>query len=143
MSNAGRPNEKTNEDYTDFSQDTLQKLEECFLQGLNNTEACLLANISQETFYGILRVNPKRKERFELLKENVKVLAKQNIYKVINEGDKDTSKWYLEKRDKEFKPKTDITSNDQTINIAKDIADKNENDITLSTTNDSEEQPQV
>lgn len=114
--NRGRPNEKTNEDYTDFSEDVLQKLEECFLQGLNNTEACLMANISQETFYGILRVNDSRKERFKLLKENTKVLAKRNIHNEIKKGDKETSKWYLERKDKEFKNKTDITTDDESIN---------------------------
>ncbi len=95
----GRPSVMTAE--------TIDKLEEGFLMGLNDTEACLFANIGSRTLYDYCTANPEFSQRKEELKENIKMIAKRNIADGINKGEKPLSQWYLERRDKGFKPKAE------------------------------------
>lgn len=111
----GRPEEITINDGADFNTEILQKLEEAFKKGMSNREACFLADISESIFYKVLEVNEKLKERFPLLQNSVKIRAKENIVEKINAKDVELSKWYLERRDKEFKPKSDLTSDDEPL----------------------------
>lgn len=94
---------------TKMTQGTLRKLEELFVRGLSDEEACLLANIGTTTLYDYCKENPEFSERKELLKQRVKIRAKLNISKVIEDGDTDLSKWYLERRDNDFKTKQTVT----------------------------------
>src|SRR3990167_6642124 len=108
MSEGGRP--------TVFTPETLQKLDFAFSQGLSDREACLFANISPSGLYGYCKENPEYSERKELLKDEVKMVAKINIAKSIKEDKKeDTSRWYLERRDKGFNPKHEIDINAETV----------------------------
>lgn len=94
---------------TKMTQGTLRKLEELFVRGLSDEEACLLADIGTTTLYDYCKENPEFSERKELLKQRVKIRAKLNISKVIEDGDTDLSKWYLERRDNDFKTKQAVT----------------------------------
>lgn len=94
---------------TKMTQGTLRKLEELFVRGLSDEEACLLADIGTTTLYDYCKENPEFSERKELLKQRVKTRAKLNISKAIEEGDIDLSKWYLERRDNDFKAKQAVT----------------------------------
>jgi hypothetical protein len=94
---------------TKMTQGTLRKLEELFVRGLSDEEACLLADIGTTTLYDYCKENPEFSERKELLKQRVKIRAKLNISKVIEDGDTDLSKWYLERRDNDFKAKQAVT----------------------------------
>ncbi|HGR8341521.1 TPA: hypothetical protein ACL6LC_001802 [Streptococcus pneumoniae] len=80
---------------TKMTQGTLRKLEELFVRGLSDEEACLLADIGTTTLYDYCKENPEFSERKELLKQRVKIRAKLNISKAIEDGDTDLSKWYL------------------------------------------------
>lgn len=107
-----RPPELTKNGCTDFQADILQELEGAFLDGMNNVEACFLAGISKTLFYEVLDNNKELAERFSLLRENMKMVAKRNIKKTLTDdnpltADKKTSvsQWYLERRDPDFKPK--------------------------------------
>ncbi len=93
---------------TKMTAGTLRKLEELFVRGLSDEEACLLADIGTSTLYDYCRDNPQFSERKELLKQRVKTRAKLNISKAIEDGDVDLSKWYLERRDKDFKVKQSV-----------------------------------
>lgn len=93
---------------TKMTAGTLRKLEELFVRGLSDEEACLLADIGTSTLYDYCRDNPQFSERKELLKQRVKTRAKFNISKAIEDGDVDLSKWYLERRDKDFKTKQSV-----------------------------------
>ncbi|HFR3158960.1 hypothetical protein [Streptococcus suis] len=101
---------------TKMTQGTLQKLEELFVRGLSDEEACLLADIGTTTLYDYCKENPEFSERKELLKQRVKTRAKLNISKAIEDGDIDLSKWYLERRDNDFKTKQAVT-HDGEVNI--------------------------
>lgn len=107
MADVGRPSVMTPE--------TLAKLEEGFLMGFTDREASLFAGINPSTLYRYCEDNPEYSERKELLKENVKMIAKKNIYTEIGAGDKQLSQWYTERRDPEFKAKQDITTDNQPI----------------------------
>jgi hypothetical protein len=96
---------------------TLKKLEEAFSNGATDREACFLANISQQTLYNYQKEHVEFIERKESLKDMIKYQAKIKVKEAIEKENKpDTAKWYLEKRDKEFKPKQDITTNEESLN---------------------------
>lgn len=85
--------------------ETLNKLEYAFRQGLSDRESCLYADISPQTLYNYCKEHPDYLDRKELLKEQVKMRAKENIAKAVDEGNLETSKWYTERKDKDFNPK--------------------------------------
>lgn len=98
---------------------TLKVLEDAFSNGASDIEACFLADISNQTLYNYQKENPEYLERKRALKDMIKYQAK---VKVKNSIDKelgcDTAKWYLERRDKEFKPKSDLTTDNQPLPLA-------------------------
>lgn len=107
MADVGRP--------TVMTEATLQKLEDAYTNDATDEQACFLANIGTSTLYKYQEEHPEFVERKHALKNNIKYRAKMNIKKAIEENDKDITKWYLERKDKEFKPKSDITSDDEAI----------------------------
>jgi hypothetical protein len=87
---------------------TLQILEECFLMGCSDGEACLRADISQSTLYNYQTKNPDYLERKKLLKKNPTYRARQSVYTAL-EKDPELSLKYLERKEKnEFSLKTII-----------------------------------
>lgn len=94
-----------------MTEEVIGKLEELFVKGLSDREACLIANIHPSTLYDYCNANPKFTERKELLKEQVKTQAKLNIAEAIINKDADMSKWYLERKAKdEFSAKQEIAA---------------------------------
>lgn len=89
----GRPTVMTGE--------TLQKLEDAFLDGLSDRQACLVADISLQTLYNYGKENPEFLERKELLKENNKIRAKRVVSKELKNGNTGVALWYLERKEKE------------------------------------------
>lgn len=108
-----------------MTQETVGKLEKAFLMGLSDREASLFADIHPSTLYKYCDEHPSFSERKELLKEQVKVRAKQNIAAGINEGDKSLSQWYLERKARdEFATKSETAhSGSVAINHLSDIPD--------------------
>ena len=108
MAEVGRP--------TVMTPDVVNKLEQGFTMGFTDEEACLYANISKQTLYDYCKRVEGYTDRKEELKNHPKLLAKVNLYNALKDNKKiEDSKWYLERRDKEFKQKTDITSNDNEL----------------------------
>ena len=97
---AGRP--------TVMTVELVEKLEHAFMMGLNKTEACLYAGIDRNTLYSYIDRNPSFKDRIDTLRENVTMRAKMNIYDDVFDGEVSTSKWHLERTNKEYNPKTQI-----------------------------------
>lgn len=97
-----------------MTETTLAKLEEGFLMGFTDREACLYAGINPSSLYRYCEENKEYSERKELLKENVKMIAKKNIYTEIGVGDKDISKWYIERKAKDegFSLRNELTGAD-------------------------------
>jgi len=84
----------------------LQKLEEVFALGGTDKEACLYANISPATLYNYQQSNPSFLERKELLKNSPVLLARRTVLDALTD-DPQTARWYLERRDKDFHPKSE------------------------------------
>jgi hypothetical protein len=114
MTKVGRP--------TAMTEETVNKLEHGFTMGFTDAEACLYANISKQTLYDYCKKHPEYTDRKEDLKNNPKLLAKTNLYNALKENKRvDDSKWYLERRDKEFKQKSDVTSDGKPIPLLSGI----------------------
>lgn len=84
-----------------MTEDVVRKLDEAFLKGLSDRQACLDVGIPYSTFTSWIERNDWYRSRKEDLKENPKLLAKKNIYKALKEGDLETSKWYAERKMKD------------------------------------------
>jgi len=61
---------------TVMTEEVLRKLEEAFLMGCTDVEACLYADIGQRTLYDYQEANPEYSQRKEVLKSNPIMLAK-------------------------------------------------------------------
>ena len=109
----------------------ISKLEEGFIKGLSDSEACLYADIGTSTLYEFCKENPEFAERKEHLKDRVKMRAKLNITEGIDKGDKILSTWYLERRDKDFKPKSeaDLTTKGDKIGLLSQVPTNELEDI--------------
>ena len=97
----------------------VNKLEQAFVYGMTDLEACLYAGISKQTLYNYQDKFPEFVDRKELLKNSVALKAKANIAKSIDEGDKADTRWWLErKRKDEFSLKHEHElSGDLTLNV--------------------------
>lgn len=101
---------------TKMTEATLKLLDECFANGATDIQACFIANISTQTLYNYQHEHPEYVERKQALKDMISYQAKIKVKSAIDNEDKpDTAKWYLERKDKEFKNKQDLTSNDEQL----------------------------
>ena len=92
---------------------TVNKLEQGFINGLSDVQACRYAGISRTTLFNYQEENPEFINRKEGLREDVKMHAKLNIAKKVmgtgkGDGDIDTSKYVLDRTDPDFKPKNKL-----------------------------------
>lgn len=93
--NTGRP--------TIMTPDVLTKLEEAFLLGLSDLEACFLANINPRTLYKYQVANPDFIQRKHELKLHPTILAKKTIVASLDKDLNSAWRW-AEKKDPELKP---------------------------------------
>ena len=106
---AGRPKKVINKGGrpTKMTADTVNKLEQGFKIGLNDTECCAYVGISRETFYNFLEKNTDFRDKIHDWKQNPVAKAKNTIFK--NLDDPQTAKWYLERKCKdEFSTKQEV-----------------------------------
>lgn len=90
-----------------IDQAILTKLEEAFLIGASDTQACFYAGISTRTLIRYEQRNPKYSHRKQGLKEQLLLRAKKKIAtQITNDKDESTAdSWrLLEKKDPEMKP---------------------------------------
>jgi hypothetical protein len=118
MAEVGRP--------TVMTPEVIEKIEEELKNGATLAHASFLADISLRTLYNYFDSNPEFKQRCELLQGMVAYRARVNIKNKIEAGDIDTSKYWLDRKDKDFKQKQDITTNDESLNpvLVKFITDE-------------------
>jgi len=106
---------------------TLKILEEAYSNDATDEQACFLAKISKQTLYNYQKENPEFIDRKVALKNMVKYQAKLAVKESLgNDKERtDTAKWYLERKDKTFKTKQDITSDDKPISILNGVISTN------------------
>jgi len=92
---------------TKMTPDTVKKLEEAFLMGCSDLEACLFADISKQTLYTYQDKNPEFIDRKRILKQNPVMVARQSVLKEMRE-DGNLAMKYLERKNKaEFGTRTE------------------------------------
>ena len=89
--------------------ETVKKLEDAFLMGCTDLEACLVAGISKQTLYNYQAVNPEFVDRKELLKENPVMIARNSVISAMRENGELALKYLERKKKDEFSLKQDLS----------------------------------
>lgn len=85
---------------------TLHKLEDAFSFGMSDENACAYAEIGTTTLYNYQKKNPKFVERKAMLKRKPNLIAQETIVNSLKDPNH-AWKW-MERKDPEFKPKTEV-----------------------------------
>ena len=88
---AGRP--------TVMTVETVNKLEEAFMLGCTDEEACFAANISKQTLYNYQDKNPEFIDRKETLKSRPVYLAKRVVIDALIDNDVLTAHKVIERKE--------------------------------------------
>lgn len=106
---------------TVMTTDVIKALEQAFSLGCTDIEACLHAGIGKSTLYDYQQENPEFVERKEKLKDKLVLKARTVVADALNKNDKDTAKWYLERKKKaEFSTRVEQDHYDQDRPIIND-----------------------
>ena len=81
---------------------TVKKLEEAFLLGCTDEEACFSAEITQKTLYNYQEKNPEFLHRKELLKTNPTFKARKSVIDSLESNPELALKYLERKKKKEF-----------------------------------------
>ena len=94
--------------------DLVQKMKACFAVWMNTRETLYFSWIKKSSFYNYLKEHSDFLEEIDHLKNSVTLQSKINIGNSIKKGSvADSWKW-LEKRDKAFADKTEVSVTDYT-----------------------------
>ena len=101
---------------TVMTPEVIKTLEECFLKGATDLEACYIAKISKDALYDYIQENPAFSDRKTQLKSMTKFYSKRNIAEAVEKGDLQQSNWYLERKGKDegFSTRQELTGADGT-----------------------------
>jgi len=110
---------------------TVQKIEEALAMDCTIDEVCLYADISKQTYYNWVASFPDLKERFDLLRKNPILKARQVVIDKLGESYQNAMDYLKRKQKKEFGDNVDITSGNKPIpilqNVRGDNSDKKNN----------------
>lgn len=96
-----------------MTQDVVNKLEQAFSLGATDLEACFYAGITKPTLYKYQDENPEFIDRKKALKEKLVLKARSVVADALENKDKQTAQWYLERRKKdEFSTRHEQTGKD-------------------------------
>lgn len=98
---------------TAMTPETINKLKEGFAQGFSVRNACIWADISQDTYFNYCKKNSRFSEQCKTLQQKPLIKSILVINKALNDGDVNTAKWYAERKAKdEFSTRTEQTAKD-------------------------------
>lgn len=95
-------------------------LTEAWAMGMNDKEACVYAGISQDYLQYLFKSKSlDLKATRDLIRVKPSMTARKNVVEKINEGDLDTSKWWLERKESaEFSTKNEqVIEQNTTVSI--------------------------
>jgi len=93
----------------------------CFHNGLSVRQACWQSGISHEAYYQRLRNDVEFADTMNKAQELPSITARTNIMKAIRKGDVSTSRWWLERKEKdEFSSKADLTVQEEVVKMPSD-----------------------
>ena len=92
---------------------TLKKLDNAFMLGCSELEACFAAGINPDTLRRYKKKNPDYAARIAVLKSSMTYKARQTVKESIEDRDNlseaaKTARWYLEKTCPEFNPRQEV-----------------------------------
>lgn len=93
---------------TKMTPETLSKLEQAFLMGCTDLEACLYAYISKSTLYDYQNANPQFLERKESLKQNPVLKARKSVVDSLDDNPELAMKFLERKKKDEFSLKSEF-----------------------------------
>jgi len=93
---------------TIMTPETIDKLEQAFMMGCSDLEACLFADIGKTTLYNYQNENTDFVERKEKLKENPILLARTSVIKDMQNSGELALKFLERKKKDEFSMKQDL-----------------------------------
>lgn len=97
---------------TKLTEETMTELEKRFRDGATTLEA-IDGLISEDRYYAYRKDSTEFSERMDLAREYVTEIARGVVARKIKRGDVDTSKWWLERRNKqEFSTRSEVTGKD-------------------------------
>jgi len=94
---------------TVMTESVIAKLEEAFLIGCSDLEACLVADISKDALYDYQNKYPKFTERKELLKQNPILAARRSAFKGFADDHAHALKFLERKKKSEFSLRSEST----------------------------------
>ena len=77
------------------------KLEYAFSKSFTDEQACQHVDISRQCLNRYCLENPEFRDKKESLKRNLTLKAKMNVVESIESGEISSSKWWLERKNKE------------------------------------------
>lgn len=95
---------------TVMTPEVIEKLEQAFLLGCTDTEACLAADIAPATLYNYQEKHPEFLERKDQLKQNPFYKARRTVVRALENDPKLAMDYLSRKMKKEFGNNVDITT---------------------------------
>ncbi|MBT0585116.1 hypothetical protein [Alteromonas oceanisediminis] len=89
MAKIGRP--------TKMTDNVIRKLEDAFMWGCSDSEACVYAGIGTTTLYSYCELNTGFRERKEVLKSSPQVKAKRVVFDALKNNDLTTANKVLDR----------------------------------------------
>lgn len=95
-----------------FTDPVVRKLEEVFALDGTVEEACFYAGISRETYYVHIKEKPELADRFEALRLNPVLKARQTVVKRLADNYQNAMDYLARKRKGEFTARSEVTGAD-------------------------------
>ncbi len=106
---------------TKLTEETMLELEKRFRDGATTLEA-IDGVISEDSYYVFRNKSPEFAERMDLAREYVTEIARGVVARAIRRGDRDSAKWWLERKNKaEFSTRQEVTGKDGEALVPKPI----------------------
>ena len=84
---------------TKMTQEVVSKLEEAFLWGCTDSEACLYADINPRTLYRYCEDNEEFSQRKEVLKQNPLMRSRRVVMDALDNGDLNTAHKVIDRKE--------------------------------------------
>lgn len=94
----------------------------CFQNGLTVRQACWQSGVSHEAYYQRLRSDSEFADIMSKAQQLPSMTARNNVLKAIKKGDLSSSRWWLERKDKEeFSSKADVTMQEEVTTMPSSV----------------------
>jgi hypothetical protein len=89
----------------------MKRVEEAWGYEWPDTKACDYAGITIGKLRTVYEKDPELRKKRDILKSQGKYIAKKNVVESLQDGDIQTTRWFLERRDRDYSNKTQVDVN--------------------------------